>query len=601
MKTAWKLLFILILCLLLPCAMAEAMTLPADLTAIEAEAFAGDASISSVIVPEGTLTIGSRAFADSGLSEITLPGSLTEIASDAFDGCTGLSASVVEGSYAHQWCEKNNVACTPVRPVAPASDFTYSHTEGESFCVITGYTGAGTSISLPETIDGLRVAGIAEKAFADCDTLTGVTIHSGILAVGKSAFSGCDNLKSVTVMEGVYEVREYAFYNCPALTTVILPDSMGYLEKYTFYNCTSLKNVVLGSRVSSIPTYCFYGCASLAEIDVPATVGYIGENAFEGCTALKAIDLPEGLARIEDNAFSGCTLLSSVTLPSTLKKIDYNAFYRCPSLSVVTLPDGLTFLASNAFSGLNYAWCSVGSYASQACSDADIPFRDAAYPDVLLAHVQVGSGVSGLCILSHHAAAAELVIPSQIGGMDVVALGFYAFGDRTDLEKVILPEGLIHIDYSTFYRCTSLSSISLPSTLEYIGPICFYGCTALTELTLPDNVTYISESALEQTGLTLVHCSVETASAAALADTGLPIADADYPDCLFVRSDNEDGTPGLTLYQYLGAEPSVVLPESYSGVTLNAIGRGAFSGCTFLERIALNEALTSIGPSAFSG
>lgn len=71
--------------------------LPASVKAVEEEAFAGDASIEEVIVPEGAETIGSRAFADNdGLKRIVIPESVTAIAEDALEGSES-AAIVCEG------------------------------------------------------------------------------------------------------------------------------------------------------------------------------------------------------------------------------------------------------------------------------------------------------------------------------------------------------------------------------------------------------------------------------------------------------------------------------------------------------------------------
>ena len=65
--------------------------LPASLTEIEAEAFAGG-SFEYVRVPAGVTMIGSRAFADCpNLKYIEIKGPSTEIAPDAFDGSDGIT------------------------------------------------------------------------------------------------------------------------------------------------------------------------------------------------------------------------------------------------------------------------------------------------------------------------------------------------------------------------------------------------------------------------------------------------------------------------------------------------------------------------------
>ena len=83
---------------------AEAITFPESVVLIGDEAFADDAAITELIVPEGVAAIGERAFAGSGLTEITLPSTLTTIAPDAFDGCDIEVAHAPLGSYAFEYC-----------------------------------------------------------------------------------------------------------------------------------------------------------------------------------------------------------------------------------------------------------------------------------------------------------------------------------------------------------------------------------------------------------------------------------------------------------------------------------------------------------------
>ena len=68
------------------------LDLPANLTAIEDEAFAG-AMMNAVIVPDSCTTIGSRAFANcSELVFVSVPKG-TVIAADAFEGCGSVTVN----------------------------------------------------------------------------------------------------------------------------------------------------------------------------------------------------------------------------------------------------------------------------------------------------------------------------------------------------------------------------------------------------------------------------------------------------------------------------------------------------------------------------
>ena len=110
-KTLRRLLAALVLLALLPvfpaAASSSVLTLPAGLKKLGAEAFSGDLSLQSVVLQEGAVSIGSRAFADSSLTEITLPASLTYIAPDAFENTSLTTVHAEKGTYAYQWMREN--------------------------------------------------------------------------------------------------------------------------------------------------------------------------------------------------------------------------------------------------------------------------------------------------------------------------------------------------------------------------------------------------------------------------------------------------------------------------------------------------------------
>lgn len=78
--------------------------LPAETTTIEAEAFAGNTSLTAADIDDQVTTIGSRAFADcTSLNVVRIPASVTSIANDAFSGSPLRYAVVPEGSAVEEW------------------------------------------------------------------------------------------------------------------------------------------------------------------------------------------------------------------------------------------------------------------------------------------------------------------------------------------------------------------------------------------------------------------------------------------------------------------------------------------------------------------
>ena len=74
----------------------------------------------------------------------------------------------------------------------------------------------------------------------------------------------------------------------------------------------------------------------------------------------------------------------------------------------------------------------------------------------------------GLVISGYRGSEREITIPSQIGGLPVVAIGEEAF-KGSDVTRVTLPEGLCEIGWFAFSGCDELFEITIPSTVTTIG------------------------------------------------------------------------------------------------------------------------------------
>src|SRR5580765_6748449 len=63
---------------------------------------------------------------------------------------------------------------------------------------ITGYTGLGGSVSIPDMINGLPVTSIGDSAFAG-SSVTNIMIPNSVTNFGPAAFGGCDSLLAINV------------------------------------------------------------------------------------------------------------------------------------------------------------------------------------------------------------------------------------------------------------------------------------------------------------------------------------------------------------------------------------------------------------------
>lgn len=116
------------------------------------------------------------------------------------------------------------------------------------------------------------------------------------------------------------------------------------------------------------------------------------------------------------------------------------------------------------------------------------------------------TSVSGgqVTITGYSGVAGDIVIPAEIDGLPVTAIGDGAFARQTIL-SVAIPEGVKRLGSSVFDFCPYLKSVSLPESLRIIGGNAFYGCSALTELYIPAGVTMIDGLCFGWSGLEAIN------------------------------------------------------------------------------------------------
>jgi len=160
--------------------------------------------------------------------------------------------SFLRNESVRKWCSVAllNVFAMAVS-AAQSGDFTYA-TNINNAVSITGYTGSGGDVTIPGTLDGKTVTVIGDRAFQDCDTLTGVTLPDSVTNIEEDAFTDCTGLTNVWLGAGVRTIGEDAFDSCTALTGIVIPDSVVSLGVDAFIMCGGMTNAVLGGGLTEI-------------------------------------------------------------------------------------------------------------------------------------------------------------------------------------------------------------------------------------------------------------------------------------------------------------------------------------------------------------
>ena len=88
----------------------------------------------------------------------------------------------------------------------------------------------------------------------------------------------------------------------------------------------------------------------------------------------------------------------------------------------------------------------------------------------------------------------NLIIPSEIDGVTITAIGAYTFSYCDNLVTVTIPDTVTEIERCAFEYCTSLKSIIIPDSVTKIGKGAFLSCTSLESIILPERLEIIDNN-----------------------------------------------------------------------------------------------------------
>lgn len=90
----------------------------------------------------------------------------------------------------------------------------------------------------------------------------------------------------------------------------------------------------------------------------------------------------------------------------------------------------------------------------------------------------------------------NVVIPSEINGIKVVAIGDEAFKENEDVRFLHVSEGVLDIGKKAFQRCKNLLDAKFPNSLKRIGDFAFYDCP-LRYVRLPSEFEFVGYDAFD--------------------------------------------------------------------------------------------------------
>mgnify|MGYP002623782265 CR=1 FL=1 len=440
---------------------------------------------------------------------ITIPEGIEHVTADAFKRCGLITEITIPTSlktlHHSNFRKQNSLLRFHVSP-----DNVFLHTDAGGKALFNqDYTFLfKVACDVEEIQFPFGITAIGNHAFQGCAKLRTIAIPDTVNMLGASAFADCTSLSDITIGTGVKKLPGWLFKHCTSLQHIAMPDSLRRIGTGTFAQCTSLAQITLPSDLQAINDEAFIDCSNLRHIFIPRWVKAVGTAAFEGCSSLSAIDvdddnaklsseggllynkyqsqllrcpenasfeaLPELLSSFADAAFSGCKKITKIAIPQYITSLPKYCFAFCENLETVELNQNLTHIGQSAFEGckrlenitLPQSVKTIGDYAFAYCASIE----ELTLPENL---TDIGSDES----------------------KENMRSGCTFYGCKS-LKHIEIPNRIANLGEYCFGNCESLETVSLPYMIDYIYSDLFAGCHALKELVLANPYTKFDDGAL---------------------------------------------------------------------------------------------------------
>ncbi len=445
--------------------------IPDTVRYLNSDVLGGNANV-DVVVINGEISIGDRAFVGTSLYSLSGENYIQSIGKDAFLG--------------------TDYADAKLSGIVPDGE---EQTENV-FLVIGGHL-IRFEYYNPEVVIPRNVTYIPEGIFTGNEDIVSVDFSevSGSLTIEANAFRNATNLRDITFTDKIDYVGVRAFYNTKWQnsntndlvvtesgkllayiaegTTVKIPATVQSFARDVFKGNNRITTVEFAQGASvSIPEEAFKDCTSLINVTFPRVSFSVGVNAFENTAWMGKqgdyvvvngmlikykgiatdILIPSTVTYIYDYVFKGNELITSLAFANgtNISAIQGETFVGCSNLNSVTFRSTLETLDMGAFEGTAWKTNLTGDFV-----------------------------IVGTKILAYIGTGGAVAIP---GGIDTIALG--AFAGNTTITSVsfeAVPEFYV-IPAGIFAGCTNLATVKFPEYISGIGRDAFKDTAWLANL-----------------------------------------------------------------------------------------------------------------------
>ena len=249
------------------CANLQSILIPKEITVIGFAAFNGCRSLQSITIPEKVIQVGEWAFhqcqsLDTVYSYATIPPILEVDAFNQNEAILFVPCGLVETYKSDMYWSVyfSNIQC-----IEEDED-----TENNIY-----YTSFDGNIVTPNATDVFG-AKIVSNEYKDGQGI--ITFDGPVTGIGSWAFANCSSLSTITIPNSVTSIGERAFMDCSSLTSITIPERVTSIDEAAFFG-TDIDSVYVKSTVPpmlnigkyqifSTSPICYIPCGTLTAYEV---------------------------------------------------------------------------------------------------------------------------------------------------------------------------------------------------------------------------------------------------------------------------------------------------------------------------------------------
>lgn len=457
-----------------------------------------------------------------------------------------------------------------------------------------------------------KVTAIGDAAFADCTTVTSISIPESVESIGNYAFHNCSSL-SITIPDNVTSVSSSAFGGTPWYNSQ--PEGLLYLDNWLigYKGDKPTGNLNIEDGTKGIAVGAFWNCSGLKAVTIPNSLLNICLGAFQECSGLTSVTFGSGLTSIDSDAFNNCSSLTSIIIPNNVTSISISAFAYCTGLKSVELH----VKTIEGWFGSSVETLTIGSEVESINEKTFYGFSN-------IQRIYI-SDLSKWCKISLNNYLSPQSYIDEDKNTIVYPGNYQLYLNGEELTNLIIPEDVESIGSYIFSGCSSLTSVTIGSGVTNIGEHAFSGCQNLADVyLLPENAPEIGSGVFPYNQNITLHVPdasyliqpwlsfgkivpLSGGEFGGVDNTIINFADATVKQSLLVRRDyNGDGE--ISMWEAAAADipnfgssdiTSFNELKYFTGIT--KIPWQNFINCSKLISITIPENVTSIGDYAFSG